>query len=117
MTRRTTVLRELLKADGALMAAGAFGPMPAKLAEQAGFKAVYMPGGGIALNRLGVADVGLVTLTEMVDSAKAIAECSLRSGDCRCRYWLRQSVERAADRARIRACGRSPRFTSRTKYS
>lgn len=55
------------------MAPGAFGPMPAKLIEKAGFAAVYMPGGGVALNRLGVADLGLVTLTEMVDSAAAIA--------------------------------------------
>jgi 2-methylisocitrate lyase-like PEP mutase family enzyme len=56
------------------MAAGAFNPMAAKLAEQAGFDVVYMPGGGVALNRLGLADVGLVTLTEMADSARAIAD-------------------------------------------
>jgi 2-methylisocitrate lyase-like PEP mutase family enzyme len=68
-------LRELLGRDKALMAAGAFGPVPAKLAEQAGFEAVYVPGGGVALNRLGVADLGLITLTEMVDSAAAIAGC------------------------------------------
>lgn len=55
------------------MAPGAFGPMPAKLAERAGFDAVYVPGGGIALARLGIADIGLVTMTEMVDSAGAIA--------------------------------------------
>lgn len=55
------------------MAAGAFGPMPAKLAERAGFEAVYVPGGGTALARLGVADVGLATLTEMVDNAAAVA--------------------------------------------
>ena len=47
--------------------------MPAKLAERAGFEAVYMPGGGTALNRLGVADVGVITLSEMVDNATAIA--------------------------------------------
>jgi 2-methylisocitrate lyase-like PEP mutase family enzyme len=73
MERATTRLRALLRRDGALMAAGAFGPMPAKLAEQAGFEAVYVPGGGTALARLGVADVGLVTMTEMVDNAAAIA--------------------------------------------
>jgi 2-methylisocitrate lyase-like PEP mutase family enzyme len=70
--RSTTTLRRLLQADGALMAPGAFGPMPARLIEQAGFEAVYMPGGGVAMNRLGVADVGLVTLTEMADTAAAI---------------------------------------------
>jgi 2,3-dimethylmalate lyase len=74
MTRKTTALRALLARDGAVMAAGAFSPMPAKLAEQAGFEVVYIPGGGVALNRVGVADVGLVTLTEMADSARAIAD-------------------------------------------
>jgi 2-methylisocitrate lyase-like PEP mutase family enzyme len=72
MPRQTTVLRALLQAEGAVMAPGAFGPMPAKLVEQAGFAAAYMPGGGVALNRLGVADLGLITLTEMVESAAAI---------------------------------------------
>ena len=72
MEKTTTRLRQLLRRDQALMAAGAFGPMPAKLAEQAGFEAVYMPGGGTALSRLGVADVGVITMTEMVDNAAAI---------------------------------------------
>lgn len=66
-------LRELLRRDRALMAAGAFSPMPARLAERAGFEAVYMPGGGTALDRLGVADLGLITMTEMLDNAAAIA--------------------------------------------
>lgn len=48
--------------------------MAAKLAEQAGFEAVYMPGGGVALDRLGVADLGLLSINEMVDSAAAIAQ-------------------------------------------
>jgi 2-methylisocitrate lyase-like PEP mutase family enzyme len=73
--RPTGRLRELLRRDQALMAAGAFSPMPAKLAEQAGFEAVYMPGGGTALDRLGVADLGLITMTEMVENAAAIADC------------------------------------------
>ena len=76
MERATTRLKQLLLRDHALVAAGAFSPMPAKLAEQAGFEAVYMPGGGTALNRLGVADLGLITMTEMVDNAAAIARNS-----------------------------------------
>ena len=73
MERRTTRLRELLRRNCALMALGVFGPMPAKLAERAGFEALYVPGGGTALARLGIADVGLATMTEMVDNAAAIA--------------------------------------------
>jgi 2-methylisocitrate lyase-like PEP mutase family enzyme len=67
-------LRDLLNRDGALLSAGVFGPMPAKIAEQAGFEAVYMPGGGTALARAGYADLGLMTLTEMADNAAAIAK-------------------------------------------
>ena len=67
-------LRELVRRDQALMAAGAVSPLPAKLAEQAGFEAVYMPGGGTALDRLGVADLGLITMTEMIENAAAIAQ-------------------------------------------
>jgi 2,3-dimethylmalate lyase len=67
-------LRELLQRGVPLMAAGSFGPMPARLAEQAGFDAVYMPGGGVAMNRLGIADLGLITLNEMVETAAAIAQ-------------------------------------------
>ena len=74
MEKATTRLRQLLRRDRVLVAAGAFGPVPAKLAEQAGFEAVYMPGGGTALNRLGVADLGLITMTEMVDNAAAIVQ-------------------------------------------
>lgn len=76
MTRATTRLREIIARNGATMAAGVFNPLVAKLAAEAGFDLLYMPGGGIALNRLGVADVGLVTLTEMADSARAIAEAT-----------------------------------------
>lgn len=72
--RPTRRLRELLARDQTLMAAGAFSPMAAKLVEQAGFEAVYVPGGGVALDRLGVADLGLITLTEMVEAATAIAQ-------------------------------------------
>lgn len=71
--RPTRRLRQLLLRQQASMAAGAFGPVPAKLAERVGFEVIYVPGGGTALARLGVADVGLATMTEMVDNAAAIA--------------------------------------------
>lgn len=74
MEKPTTKLRRMLLREGVLVAAGAFGPMPAKLAVQAGFEAVYMPGGGTALNRLGFADLGLITMTEMVENAAAISQ-------------------------------------------
>lgn len=74
MIKPTTKLRELLRRDEALMAPGAFDPMAAKLVERAGFEAVYMTGGGTALARVGMPDVGLITMSEMVQNAAAIAE-------------------------------------------
>jgi 2,3-dimethylmalate lyase len=74
MTKPARMLRKLIERPGAILVPGAFSPMVAKLVEQAGFEAVYVPGGGVALNRLGYADVGLITMTEMVDAARAIAD-------------------------------------------
>ncbi|MBI3964477.1 MAG: isocitrate lyase/PEP mutase family protein, partial [Chloroflexi bacterium] len=69
----TTKLRELLAGDDVLLAPGAIDPMIARMIERAGFQAVYMTGGGTALARCGLPDVGIVTMTEMVDNARSIA--------------------------------------------
>ena len=73
LARPARQLRELLRRDQTLVAAGAFSPMAAKLVDQAGFDAVYMPGGGVALDRFGVADLGLITMSEIIESATAPA--------------------------------------------
>jgi 2-methylisocitrate lyase-like PEP mutase family enzyme len=51
---------------------GALDGFSGKLIEQAGFEAVYMTGYGVSAT-YGQPDVGLTTLTEMVDRAKTIA--------------------------------------------
>jgi 2-methylisocitrate lyase-like PEP mutase family enzyme len=48
--------------------------MVARLVERTGFSAVYMTGSGTALARYGFPDVGLLTMTEMVANARAIAD-------------------------------------------
>lgn len=73
MATRTRRLRELLARDEILVAAGAFDPMSAKLAEQAGFEAIYMTGAGTAHALTGLPDIGLTTLTEMALNAKYMA--------------------------------------------
>ena len=57
------------------MAPGAFDPLAARLVEEAGFPAVYMTGFGTSAALLGRPDVGLLTMTEMVDNARRIADC------------------------------------------
>jgi carboxyvinyl-carboxyphosphonate phosphorylmutase len=73
MDKRTTLLRRLLEEPEVIVAPGAADPMTARLVEQAGFPAVYMTGSGTSLARYGFPDVGLVTLTEMVENARTIA--------------------------------------------
>src|ERR1700760_5176338 len=70
--RRT--LREQFDAGEMVLAPGCFDPLGARLIEEAGFDAAYMTGFGTAAGRLGRADVGLLTMSEMVDNARRIAQ-------------------------------------------
>jgi carboxyvinyl-carboxyphosphonate phosphorylmutase len=69
----TTMLRQLLREPGIIVAPGAYDCLTAKLIERQGFAAVYMTGAGTALSRLGQPDLGLATLSEMVANAAALA--------------------------------------------
>ncbi len=73
MLRKTTRLRELLKARKTLFIPGCFNPMSARVLDQVGFPAIYMSGYGSSLSVTGLPDAGLITLTEMVANARAIA--------------------------------------------
>ena len=73
MTRR---LRELLARPKPLMAPGAADALTARLIAKHGFEALYMTGAGTTAVRLGMPDVGLLTMNEMVDNARAIADAS-----------------------------------------
>jgi 2-methylisocitrate lyase-like PEP mutase family enzyme len=57
-----------------VLAPGCYDALGARLIEEAGFPAVYMTGFGTAAGRLGRPDVGLLTLSEMVDTARRIAD-------------------------------------------
>src|SRR4051794_20296297 len=58
-------------AAGPVLLPGVFSPLVARLAERAGFQAVYLSGAALSAS-LGLPDVGLVTVTEFVDAARAI---------------------------------------------
>ena len=67
-------LRQRLDGDGMVVAPGCYDALGARLIEQAGFDAAYMTGFGSAASRLGRPDVGLLTLSEMVDNARRIVQ-------------------------------------------
>jgi carboxyvinyl-carboxyphosphonate phosphorylmutase len=71
-------LRELLAGTEPVLAPGVFDGLGARLVEEAGFPAVYMTGFGTAAALLGRPDVGLLTMSEMVENAaRIVAACEL----------------------------------------
>ena len=71
--KETTGLRELIERPGILVAPGAYDAFSARLIEAVGFDAVYMTGFGTAAGIFGLPDIGLLTMTEMVENAGRIA--------------------------------------------
>ena len=61
--------KELVEAKEILQLPGAYDALSAKIVEAAGFQGVYMTGYGQAASKLGQPDVGLMTMTEMVERA------------------------------------------------
>lgn len=71
--RMTTRLRQFLARPRLLLAPGAWDPLSARVVEEAGFEAVYVTGSGVAVGHLGLPDIGLATMTEMVEQIRRIA--------------------------------------------
>jgi 2,3-dimethylmalate lyase len=67
-------LAELLASGEMVLAPGCYDALGARLVEETGFSAAYMTGFGSSASRLGQPDVGLLTLPEMVDNARRIAQ-------------------------------------------
>jgi len=72
--KRTTQLREMLKAGGPGVVPGATDCFTARLIEQAGFPAVHVTGGGMSNTYLGVPDLGLLTLNELANQVERIVD-------------------------------------------
>ena len=72
MIETTERLRQLLNGREMLVAPFVYDCLQAKIAEQIGFQAVYMTGFGTAAAR-GFPDLGLLTMSEMVQNVRAIA--------------------------------------------
>jgi len=72
--RKTTLLKKLILDPDILVMPGAHDALSARIIEQVGFKAVSLGGAGCSICSLGKPDVGLVTLTEMTNHIRNIAE-------------------------------------------
>jgi 2-methylisocitrate lyase-like PEP mutase family enzyme len=68
----TSRLRLLLDSGRAVPIVGAYDALTARLVERAGFPAVYVGGYALSATQLGLPDVGLLTMTEMLDAVRRI---------------------------------------------
>ena len=64
--RKQSNFKNLLKEKEMILLPGTFNALIAKLIEDKGFDAVYCTGGGISTSYLGLPDIGLMSLTEMI---------------------------------------------------
>ena len=70
----TKKLRQLLAGPGVIRSLGAHDVFCARLIESAGLETVFIGGFGTSASLLGLPDVGLLTLTEMADAVRRMAQ-------------------------------------------
>jgi methylisocitrate lyase len=70
--------REALRAESPLQIIGTINANHALLAKRAGYKAIYLSGGGVAAGSLGVPDLGITTLEDvLIDVRRITSVCDL----------------------------------------
>jgi methylisocitrate lyase len=68
--------RAALAAEKPLQVVGAINAYVARLAEATGFRALYLSGGGVAANSLGLPDLGISTMDDVLIDIRRITEAS-----------------------------------------
>ncbi|AXW63593.1 methylisocitrate lyase (plasmid) [Ralstonia solanacearum] len=66
--------RQAVAESQPLQVVGAITAYAARMAEQTGFKAVYLSGGGVAANSLGIPDLGISTMDDVLIDARRITD-------------------------------------------
>ncbi|KAI1172356.1 methylisocitrate lyase [Nemania sp. FL0916] len=94
-------LRELLATGKTIICPGVYDGFSARMALAAGFDCLYMTGAGVSMSRIGMADLGLATQTEMVDTAGMIANIDPKTpliADADTGYGTAANVARTVER-------------------
>jgi methylisocitrate lyase len=68
--------RLALEAEKPLQVAGAINAYSARLAEATGFRALYLSGGGVAANSLGIPDLGISAMEDVLIDVRRITDAS-----------------------------------------
>ena len=66
--------RQAIQAESPLQIAGAINANHALLAKRAGFKAIYLSGGGVAAGSLGLPDLGITNLEDVLTDVRRITD-------------------------------------------
>jgi len=66
--------RQAVTDESPLQVVGAINAYAARMAEQTGFKALYLSGGGVAANSLGMPDLGISTMEDVLTDARRITD-------------------------------------------
>ncbi|MEE8365170.1 MAG: isocitrate lyase/phosphoenolpyruvate mutase family protein, partial [Gammaproteobacteria bacterium] len=69
-------LREAVEQNDPLQVVGAVNAYSAIMAEKCGHKALYLSGGGVAACSLGIPDLGISTLKDVLEDASRITAAS-----------------------------------------
>ena len=69
-------LRAALTAESPLQVVGTINAFTARMAEATGFKALYISGGGVAANSLGVPDLGISSMEDVLTDIRRITDAS-----------------------------------------
>lgn len=72
--QRATRLRRLLSEPGIIVLPGVYDALSGRIAEEAGFPAIFTSGFGISASSLGMPDYGLMTMTETLDRVRRITD-------------------------------------------
>jgi methylisocitrate lyase len=68
------LLREAVMAERPLQVVGAINAFAARMAQATGFRALYISGGGVAANSLGMPDLGISTMEDVLTDIRRITE-------------------------------------------
>src|SRR6201993_3469058 len=68
--------RAALDAEKPLQVAGAINAYTARMAEATGFRALYLSGGGVAANSLGLPDLGISTMEDVLTDVRRITDAT-----------------------------------------
>ncbi len=74
--RPGTRFRTAVKEEKPLQVAGAINAYTARMAEATGFRALYLSGGGVAANSLGVPDLGISTMEDVLTDVRRITDAT-----------------------------------------